>query len=137
VEQQTSLAAEIPWWVPRHITAKLKQEKLFLSSSIDDLEAIAEVRPLTAQEIKLKSQYNMKLAGLLREEELKWYQRSKPQFLLERDSNTRYFHSVANARHRKKLIHSLVQDEGAIESHEQLKSFIKSYYEGLFGAPEE
>ncbi len=104
------------------MTRQLKKEKLSLSSNIDDLEAIAEVRPLTTHEIEFKSQYNAKLAGLLREEELKWYQRSKAQFLLEGDSNTRYFHSVANGRHRKKLIHSLVQEEGVIEGHEQLKS---------------
>ena len=29
------------------------------------------------------------------------------------------------------------QDEGTIEGHEQLKSYITSYYKGLFGAPEE
>jgi hypothetical protein len=36
-----------------------------------------------------------------------------------------------------KLIHSLVQEEDVIEGHEQLKSYITSYYKGLFGAPEE
>ena len=86
---------------------------------------------------ELKSQSNAQIAKLLREEELKWYQRSKAQFILEGDSNTRYFHSIANVRHRKKRIHSLVQDEGTIEGHEQLKSYITNYYKGLFGAPEE
>jgi mannosylglycoprotein endo-beta-mannosidase len=120
----------------RHMTGQLKQEKLSLSTSIDDLEAIAEIRQLTTLEIDLKNQYNAKLAGLLREEELKWYQRSKAQFLLEGDSNTRYFHSVANGRHRKKRIHSLLHDNATIEGHEQLKSYITSYYKGLFGEPE-
>jgi hypothetical protein len=90
------------------MTGQLKQEKLSLTSHIDELEAIDEVRLLIAQEIELKSQYNAKLAGLLLEGELKWYQRSKAQFLLEGDANTRYFHSVDNDRHRKKHIHSLV-----------------------------
>jgi mannosylglycoprotein endo-beta-mannosidase len=121
----------------RHTTGILKKEKLRLSSIIDDLEAKAEVRPLSVQEIEQKSQSNAEIAKLLREEELKWYQRSKAQFILEGDSNTRYFHCVANGRHRKKLIRSLVQDEGTIEGHDQLKSFITSYYKGLFGAPEE
>jgi mannosylglycoprotein endo-beta-mannosidase len=115
----------------------LKAEKLSLTMTIDELEAIAEVRPLTVQEIELKSQSNARLAGLLREEELKWYQRSKVQFLLEGDSNTRYFHSVANGRHRKKLIHSLEQEEGLIEGHDQIKSYITNYYKGLFGDPVE
>jgi hypothetical protein len=121
----------------RHTTGILKKEKLRLSSIIDDLEALAEVRPLSVQEIELKSQSNAQIAGLLREEELKWYQRSKAQFLLEGDSNTRYFHSVANGRHRKKRIHSLVQEEGVIEGHEQLKSYITNYYKSLFGEPDE
>jgi hypothetical protein len=61
--------------------------------------AIAEVRTLSMQEIKFKSQ--APIANILREEELKWYQRSKGQFILKRDSNTRYFRSVANDRHKK------------------------------------
>jgi hypothetical protein len=56
---------------------------------------------------------------------------------LERDSNPRYFHGIANGRHRKKRIHSLVQDEGLIEGHEPLKSYITNYYKGPFGAPKE
>jgi hypothetical protein len=131
-----SLRTHLSGWA-RHQAGLLKKEKLRLSSVIDDLEAIAESRLLTPHEIELKSKSNAELAGLLREEELKWYQRSKAQFLLEGDANTRYFHSVANGRHRKKLIHSLVQEEGTIEGHEQLKSYITSYYKKLFGAPEE
>jgi hypothetical protein len=62
---------------------------------------------------------------------------SKAQFLLEGDLDTRYFHSVASERHRKKLIYSLIQDEDVIEGHEQLKSYITSYYKDRFGAPVE
>jgi hypothetical protein len=56
--------------------------------------------------------------------------------MLEGDSNTIYFYSVANGRYGKKLIHSLVQDKVTIEGHEQFKSYIMAYYKGLFGAPE-
>jgi hypothetical protein len=104
---------------------------------IDNLKATAEVRSLLPQEIELKSESNAQIAKLLREEELKWYQRSKSQFILEGDANTRYFHGVANGRHRRKLIHSLVQDEGTIKGHENLKSYIMNYYKGLFGSPKE
>jgi hypothetical protein len=44
---------------------------------------------------------------------------------------------VANGRHRKKHIHTLVQDEGMIEGLDNLKNYITSYYKGLFGAPKE
>jgi hypothetical protein len=119
------------------VSGILKKEKIRLSSIIDDLEALAEIRPISSQEIELKIQSNAQIASLLREEELKWYQRSKAQFILEGDSNMRYFHGIANGRHRKKRIHSLVQDEGLIEGHEQLKSYITNYYKGLFGPSEE
>jgi hypothetical protein len=66
------------------------------------------MRPLSAQEIELKSQSNAQIAGLLCEEEVKWYRRSIALFILEGDSNTRCFHGVANGRHRKNRIHSLV-----------------------------
>jgi hypothetical protein len=59
-----------------HVTGVLKKEKLKLSSIIDGLEAIVEVAPLSEQEIELKNQSNAKIASLLWEEELKWYQRS-------------------------------------------------------------
>jgi hypothetical protein len=120
-----------------HTAGILKKEKLRLSSIIDDLESLAEVRLLSSDEIELKSQLNALIRALLREEELKWYQRSKAQFILEGDSNTRYFHGIPNGHHRRKCILSLVQDEGRIEGHEQLKSYITNYYKGLFGPPEE
>jgi hypothetical protein len=69
-----------------HTAGILKKEKLRLSAIIDELEAFAEVRPLSSHVIDLKSQSNALLARLLREEELKWYQRSKAQFILEGDS---------------------------------------------------
>jgi hypothetical protein len=93
------------------------------------------MRPLSPREIELKSQSNAEIARLLEEEELKWYQWSKSQFILEVDANIRYFHSVANGKHRKKRIHTLIQDEGIIEGQEQLKSYITNYYKNLFGDP--
>jgi hypothetical protein len=89
------------------------------------------------QEIELKNQSNVDIAKVLREEEIKWYQRSKSQFILEGGANTRYFQSVANGRHQKKLIHSLIQDEGTIEGHKNLKLYITNYYKGLFDSPDE
>ena len=84
----------------------------------------------------MKNQAYEKIARLLRED-IKWYQRSKAQFILEGDSNTRYFHMVANGRHRKKYIHSLHQDEGTIEGQTELKQYITDYYKTLFGPPED
>jgi hypothetical protein len=45
-----------------------------------------------------------RLAELLREEEIKWYQRAKSTHLLQGDANTRYFHLIASGRHRMSRI---------------------------------
>ena len=107
----------------RHTTGMLKKEKECMCSIIDELDKLAEVRPLSANENDLKRHSNEQVGRMLREEELKWYQRSKAQFILQGDSNTKYFHNVANGRHRKKCIHSLLQDEGLIEGQDQLKEY--------------
>jgi hypothetical protein len=42
----------------RHMTGQLQNDKLSMSSIIDELEVVTEIRPLTTQEIELKSQSN-------------------------------------------------------------------------------
>ena len=54
----------------RHMVGQLKKGKAYIVIYYE-LEAFAEVRPLSTQEIELKTQSNAEMAGLLREEELK------------------------------------------------------------------
>ena len=75
----------------RHIAGILKKGKIILTAIIDDLESLADVRPLSEHEIEIKSELNAQIARLPREVELKWYQYSNSQFILKGDSNTRYF----------------------------------------------
>jgi hypothetical protein len=56
---------------------------------------------LTPQELDVKQCLNMRLMQLLREEEIKWFQKSKTNNLLQGDSNTKYFHLVTNGKRRK------------------------------------
>jgi len=58
---------------------------------------------LNESERDLKHVLNERLAELLREEELKWYQRAKVKRILEGDANTKYYHLLANGRHRKTI----------------------------------
>jgi len=78
---------------------------------------------------------NDRLADLLREEELKWYQRAKVRNLLEGDANTKYFHLVASGKHRKTQIFRLEHEEGVISGGSNLKKYITNYYKNLFGPP--
>jgi hypothetical protein len=65
-------------------------------SLLDDLDKKAESDQLSDQEVNLKHYLKERLVTLLREEELKWYERAKVKTLLEGDANTRFFHLVTN-----------------------------------------
>lgn len=74
---------------------------------------------------------------MLREEELKWYQRAKTKGLLEGDANTKFFHLVANGKHRKTRIFKLQAGDRVITGDVELKRHITSYYKSLFGDSED
>jgi mannosylglycoprotein endo-beta-mannosidase len=73
----------------------------------------------------------------LREEEIKWYERAKVKTLLEGDANTRFFHLVANGKHRKPHIYRLEDDNGVAVSSDRLNCHIMNYYKNLFRIPEQ
>ena len=76
---------------------------------------------------------NDKICCLRRDEETKWAQRAKVKYIQEGGNNTKYFHLIANGKHRKKKIFQLEQDEGTIVGDTNLKTYISEYYKKLFG----
>ena len=120
----------------KNTAGTMKKEKVQLTKLIDDLDKKAEVTRLSPNELAMKAFINERLAGILREEEIRLFQRAKVKHLLEGDDNTKYFQLVANGKHRKQRIYSLEDDNGSsIVDEEELKKHITSYYKGLFGKP--
>jgi hypothetical protein len=62
-------------------------------------------------------------------------QRAEVKYIQEGGDNTKYFHLIANGKHRKKKIYQLEQEEGTIVGEENLKVYITEYYKTLFGEP--
>jgi len=120
----------------KNTSGAYKKEKKALLDKLDELDKKVESIHLNEEEVNLKHVLNDRLADLLREEELKWYQRAKIRNLLEGDVNTKYFHLVASGKHRKTRIFRLEQEEGVISGDSNLKKYITNYYKNLFGPPE-
>jgi hypothetical protein len=97
------------------------------------LDKKVESTPLDPDELTLKRYLNNRLADLLREEEMKWYQIAKVKELLERGSNTKYFQLVANGKYRKTRIFQLHREGQIIEGDVELKQHITRYYKKFFG----
>ena len=76
---------------------QIKRKKRIIQD-LDILDKKAESCLLTTEELDWRNFMRNRLAALLREEELKWYQRAKTKGLLEGDANTKFFHLVANGK---------------------------------------
>jgi hypothetical protein len=124
----------------KHTSGVNKKEKKELLDKLDTLDKKVETSLLSPQELDVKQCLNMRLCELLREEEIKWYQRSKAKHLLEGEANAKYFHLLVNGRHRKTRIFQLQDGDNIISGDEDLKDLkkhITTYYKGLFGRTEE
>ena len=94
---------------------------------LDAIDKKAESNSLSDNEIHMKHYLKERLVHLLREEEIKWYERAKVKT---------FFHLVANVKHRKQHIFRLEQEDGIIVGDTNLKNYITNYYKNLFGQPE-
>lgn len=71
---------------------------------------------------------------LLRAEESFFCQRSRVLWLRDGDSNTNYFHRMANSRHSINHIQFLFDDHGLkIESQQGIRDLCVDYFSNLFG----
>ena len=120
----------------KNTSGAYKKEKKLLLNKLDELDKKAEIDCLNESEINLKHVLHERLAELLREEELKWSQRAKVKQLLEGDANTKFYHLVANGRHRKTRIFQLEDGNKLISGDAELKKHITTYYKKMFGPSE-
>jgi hypothetical protein len=97
------------------------------------LDKKAETTMLLPHEVDIKHCLKSRLAQLLREEEIKWSQRSKSDKLLKGDSNTKHFQLVANGRSWRTRIFQLEDDGDVIKGDDHLESYITQCYKRLFG----
>jgi hypothetical protein len=119
----------------RSLSGNYKVEKERLLNIIDILDKKAEISPLNDDERRTLRSTNDTIAKLRRDEESKWAQRAKVKHVQEGGDNTKYFHLIANGKHRRKKIFQLEQDEGTIIGQDNLKTYISEYYKNLFGPP--
>lgn len=109
-------------------SGQYKKERDRLISIIDGLDLKAESNTLSMLERDLLTDANDQLNKLRREEESKWAQRAKVKYIQEGGSNTRYFHLIANGKHRRKKKFQLEQQEGTIVGEDNLKVYITEFY---------
>ena len=83
----------------RHNHGVYKTQKENLQSVVTNLDTLAETRLLTNGEREQLEAPHDDLTQLPREEELRYYQRTKASDVLLGDNNTRYFQMIPNGKH--------------------------------------
>jgi exonuclease III len=96
----------------KNMAGAYKKEKKELMRKSEELDKKAETQLLSQREWDLKQSISERLGQLLREEELKWFQRAKTTKILKGDSNTKYFQMVANGKKGKLVFPGLNRKMG-------------------------
>jgi hypothetical protein len=96
----------------KNMAGAYKKEKQELMRKSEELDKKAETQLLSQREWDLKQSISERLGQLLREEELKWFQRAKTTKILKGDSNTKYFQMVANGKKGKLVFPGLNRKMG-------------------------
>lgn len=112
-----------------------KREKTSILQQLHHIEILTEQRPLLPQEVEKSNDLKHRLESIYLEEEIYWKQRSKQTWLEEGDSNTKYFHVIANHRKKQSRINSLVIDDTPTQSVPDIKAHVFQYYKDILGTP--
>ena len=105
---------------------KLTEEKLH------ELDRIAEERGLESEEIARRREVMGEVWKLSRWVERDWLQKSRLNWSLQGDSNSRFFHCFANHRRRINMINSVVVNDQIVEETEAVKAAVKVHFQKQF-----
>ena len=78
--------------------------------------------------VELKEEFQRKL----REEEIKWSQKSRCKWLKKDDKNTRFFHGMASSRRRSSRISSIMDGQIRLEKKEEIIKHKEEYFAALY-----
>ena len=98
------------------------------------MDIVSDSIGLSAEEWLRRYALENSLMEIYKREELFWRQRSRQNWLLKGDTNTAYFHAIANGRRRKCSIPYLWDGDHLLEEARDISSHIYSFYKELFMA---
>ena len=127
----TALKSNLKKWIESdfgNIAAKkqLLWSKLNVLDLKEDHHSLFEVEKL--EKASLRSE--LEKAAML--EEISWRQKSRVLYLKEGDSNTRFFHRMANSNRRNNCIENLMIDGALSSNQDRIVDHIEHFYMNLY-----
>ena len=90
----------------------LRERKSIITLDIERIDRLEQEGNLSQDLIAFRNLRRKELGEVLLKEEVHWRQSSRIKWIKERDSNSKFFHRVANGRRKKKFNYLLVSEEG-------------------------
>jgi hypothetical protein len=94
-----------------NVEGAYKKDKKTLLEDMGSIDKKGKRNTLSVQEKEVHASMHIRLKTLLKDEELKWRQRSKEKYFKEGDGNDNYFHLKGSGRKKKNHI-VLLQHNG-------------------------
>ncbi|KAK1679993.1 hypothetical protein QYE76_040841 [Lolium multiflorum] len=118
----------------RNQGAASRREKSALLAQIEYLDARADSLGLEEEEWAERYFLEDQLLHFVREKEEYWQQRGRTKWALQGDTNTAYFHAVANGRRRNCTISSIITPAGPSSDPNIIQQVIYDFYRDLLGS---
>jgi hypothetical protein len=110
-----------------------RQAKSELLQQISTLDLQADSTGVDEEALALRYHLEEELMHIYEIEEEHWKQRGKVKWALQADTNTSYFHAIANGRYRKCMITALNSPSGVISDPKQNQDHVYAFYSDLLG----
>ena len=127
----TALKSDLKKWNETNfgnITVKKQQ----LLSKLNALDVKEDNQPLTEEEKLDQPTFRADLEKAALLEEISWRQKSKVLFLKEGDSNTRFFHRMANSNRRNNCIETHMIDGAVSTNQDRIVDHIEQFFMNLY-----
>ncbi|KAJ0007624.1 hypothetical protein Pint_29766 [Pistacia integerrima] len=80
-------------------------------------------------------QLKQEIDGLSEEDDIKWKQRAKQQWLKDGDRNTKFFHLCANQRRKSNVIKQISSDDGRLANKpKEVSNLFQIFFQSLFSS---
>jgi hypothetical protein len=107
-------------------------QKKKLEKGLCELDLIAEDRRLSDEEKFKREEFSRNLERHVLLEEVSWRQKSRALWLKKGDSNTKFFHRLANSHRRHNTIEALVVDGQLTDDRTVIQDHIVEFYKKLY-----
>ncbi|XP_058762472.1 uncharacterized protein LOC131635855 [Vicia villosa] len=131
-ENLRTVKEEIHKWKMHSLDQVINMKKNIMAR-LAGIQNCLQRRHNTKGMVRLEKKLQVELSHILKQEEVMWFQRSRTQWLVDGDRNTKYYHLTAvNRRKRNKIVMLKDLNGQWVEDHKQLQLMVTDFYKDLF-----